>query len=453
MTTQPPIRTEAPWPSGPVSRGVLNGLLKEGTLTEIMLAVPDMQGRLQGKIFNARVFLDRMTDGAEMCSYVLATDIDMTPLDGFDLTSWKQGYGDFVVRPDLDTARMLPHRPGTALVIGTPLQDGTPVPVAPRHMLQTQLDRLRELGHLVKVGVEAEFVLYTDTPSGRIPAWGENLDYGLQHAPLVTDFFRHLSDALSDAGIVHEAIKTEGAAGQAEVTFAYRDALGACDDYATFRHLVHDIAARHGMLPAFMAAPETGVGSGLHLHLSLWSENEDPEFAHDQGQTLPPLMERAIAGLLSALPHLAPLYAPVVNSYKRYQPRSFAPVRYNWGIDHRGCAVRVTGHGDSARLEARLAGADANAYLALTAYLAAIGYGIEVDLPVRPACDGDAYQDRYAMPFYSDLDEALQHFAHGILAESLLGKDVVRHYAAAAHAELSWHRRYVTDLERRRGMR
>ncbi|MFE7854168.1 hypothetical protein [Streptomyces sp. NPDC057403] len=190
--------TATPWPSGPVNRDALQRLLEDRAVTDIMLAVPDLQGRLMGKIFNAAVFLERMTGGAEMCSYILATDIDMTPLDTFDFTGWDQGFGDFLVIPDLDQVRMLPHRPGTALVFGTPVHDDTsPVEVAPRQLLATQLDRLRHLGYEVKVGVEAEFVLYTGRPEGQAPAWAANLDYALQHPPKITDFLHHVAEALT----------------------------------------------------------------------------------------------------------------------------------------------------------------------------------------------------------------------------------------------------------------
>jgi glutamine synthetase len=447
-------RAAAPWPTGPVTREGLGRLLKDRSVTDIMLAVPDLQGRLSGKTFNARVFLERMTGGAQMCSYILATDIDMTPLDGFAFTGWDEGFGDFLVTPDLDHVRLLPHRPGTALIFGTPVHDdATPLAVAPRHLLATQLLRLRALGYQVQAGVEAEFVLCTDGPPGREPAWSANLDYALQHPPAVGDFFHALGEALRDAGIVHEAFKIEGAPGQCEVSFAYGDALAACDDYAVFQHLTRHIAGRHGMTPVFMAAPETGVGSGLHLHLSLWNEHGDPAFVHHRGQPLPRVMERATAGLISALPHLAPLYAPTVNSYKRYRPHSFAPTRYNWGFDHRGCAIRVTGHDTGAHLEVRLAGADANAYLALTAYTAAMIHGLKEKLTLRPACDGDAYQDRDSIPLYPDFGEALTYFEHSTAAEFILGKDVVQHYAHAARAELAWFRGRVTDAERQRGIR
>ncbi|MGW2835605.1 glutamine synthetase family protein [Streptomyces sp. NPDC001286] len=450
----PTTPTAMPWPAGPVDRSSLQRLLKDRSVTDIMLAVPDLQGRLMGKLFNAAVFLERMTGGAEMCSYILATDIDMTALDTIDFTGWDQGFGDFLVIPDLDQVRMLPHRPGTALVFGTPVHDDTtPVQVAPRQVLATQLARLRHLGYEVKAGVEAEFLLYTGRPDGQAPAWTANLDYALQHPPEISDFFHHLGQALSDAGIGYEAFKTEGAAGQCEVTFPYGDALAACDHYTVFRHIVAHIAGRYGMTPVFMAAPETDVASGLHLHLSLWNKHHKPVFSHRRGDDLPAVMAQATVGLISALPHMAPLYAPTVNSYKRYRPHSFAPTRFNWGFDHRGCAVRVTGHGSGTHLEVRLAGADANAYVALAAYTAAMAHGIEERLTVRPACEGDAYQDQGSIPLYRDLAEALAYFEHSTVAHLLLGKDVVRHYAHAAQAELDWHRRQVTDLERQRGIR
>jgi glutamine synthetase len=454
MTTTP----TPPRPSEPLSREALSKLVAGRDVTEIVLAVPDIQGRLQGKLFNADVFLERLTGGVEMCAYLLATDIDMTPLDGFALAGWEQGFGDFLVQPDWNTTRMLPGRPGTALILGTPLRPGhttQPLDVAPRQMLQTQLGCVRDLGYAVKVGVESEFVLYeqSDNHDGLRPAWDRNLDYALHHPPAAADFLHRLSATLHEAGIQYEAIKTEGAPGQVEVSFAYTDALAACDDYTLYRHFVTELAQRQGKKAGFMAAPETAVGSGLHLHLSLWTLDGEPAFTRHRQRNLSPLMEQAIAGLVPGLPHLAPLYAPTVNSYKRYRPHSFAPTRYTWGTDHRGCAIRVTGHGRGAHLEIRLAGADANAYLALTAYLAALTNGLDNTLAPPPPCTHDAYQDTQAIPVHPDLARAVHYFQDSTFANTLLGEDVVRHYARAAQAELDWHRTRVTDLERHRGIR
>jgi glutamine synthetase len=453
MTTTPTPRSTPPTVAAALSQEALTTLVADREVTEIVLAVPDMQGRLQGKVFNAAVFMERLTDGVEMCAYLLATDIDMTPLDGFALAGWEQGFGDFLVQPDWNTTRLLPSPSGTALILGTPHADGAPVAVAPRRMLETQLDRVRELGYLVKLGVESEFVLYEQSPEGLKPAWDHNLDYALHHPPAAADFLHRLSDVLHEAGIRYEALKTEGAPGQVEVSFAYTDATAACDDYTLFRHLVTELAQRQNLTTAFMASPETGVGSGLHLHLSLWTSDGEPAFTRHELHGLSPLMEQAIAGLVSGLPHLAPLYAPTVNSYKRYRPHSFAPTRYTWGADHRGCAVRITGHCQGARLEVRLAGADANAYLALAAYLAALTHGLDNALAPPPPCSRDAYQDTQGIPVHRDLAQAVQYFAHSTFANKLLGEDVVRHYARAAQAELDWHHTHVTDLERHRGIR
>ncbi|WP_371666400.1 hypothetical protein OG985_48210 [Streptomyces sp. NBC_00289] len=247
--------------------------------------------------------LERMLPGADMCAYLLATDVDMAPLDGFDLTGWEQGFGDVFVQPDLPSIRVLPHRCETALIIGTALhRDDTPIQVAPRHLLQTQLARLAELGYWPAVGVEVEAVLYQQDDSGRrapagAGAGADNRDYGLQHPPLVADFIHDLS-RLIVAGIRYEAIKVEAAPGQIEVSLAYDAALTACDDYAVFRDIAHDVAGRRSMVPAFMAAPETGIGNGLHLRLSLRNEHGDPAFAQDRDQGPSPLMQQALAGLL-----------------------------------------------------------------------------------------------------------------------------------------------------------
>ncbi|MFD7769844.1 glutamine synthetase family protein [Streptomyces sp. NPDC059787] len=436
-----------PWPTGTVSLDELKGAVARGEITTVRLAVPDMQGRLKGKILNASVFLDRMLSKAEMCAYVLATDIDMTPLGGFDLTGWEQGYGDMGITADQNSIRLLPHQPGTALVLADAFHhDGKPVEVAPRRILRTQLARLAELGFEVRVGLESEFLLC----KGLQPVVPHNLDYALTHPPLLTEFFRQVEDALRGAGTPVESIKTEGAPGQVEITFPYGPALEACDAYTVYKHTVRYLAQRQVLTASFMAAPFTGVGSGMHLHVSLW-QNGTSAFATSSGTRLPEVMRYGIAGLLSGMPHLAPLYAPFPNSYKRHAtPHSFAPQHMNWGYDNRGCAVRVTGHGDSTHLEVRLPGADANPYLALAASLAAITHGVTEKLTPPDPCLGDAYEDRQAPPVRRDLAEALAYFDGSTLAQSLLGDEVVRHYARAAQAEITEHSRQVTDVERER---
>ncbi|WP_327744697.1 glutamine synthetase family protein [Streptomyces europaeiscabiei] len=440
------------------SRNQLREDVGSGEITRVLLAVPDMYGQLKGKVLDAEVLLERMGSAAEMCAYILATDLNMTPLDDYDLTGWKHGYGDLAVKADLGTVRMLPYQVGTAIVVGDAFNhDGSPVEVAPRNMLRRQLERLSDVGYHVSLGIESEFLLLAGTPDkirragyrDLRPAWPTNLDYALGHPPKISDFFRDLHSDLRLAGIPVEAIKTEGAAGQVEVTFAHGDPMAACDAYPVFRLITDDLAQRHGMTPVWMATPFTGTGSGLHLHVSLWSAN-GTAFTYHRGQDLPPAMERAIAGLISGMPSLAPLYAPFTNSYKRFRPHTFAPTRHTWGFDNRGCAVRITGVGKGAHLEIRLPGADANPYLALAASCASISHGFQDQPELTDPCHGDAYT-ALAVPIAATLTEASAHFSGGKVPLDAFGETVVRHFTRAARAEIQRERTQVTDIEREYG--
>ncbi|MEU6254302.1 glutamine synthetase family protein [Streptomyces sp. NPDC047043] len=429
-----------------------------GLIDTVLLAVPDLQGRLKGKRYGARHFLNRVLDGgAEMCAYILATDPDMTPVDGFALTSWASGYEDLRVEPDPSTLRILPWMPRTALILGHALgPEGEPIEVAPRQILRHQLTRLASHGLHAQAGLETEFVLYRGayTPTSRVGLNGlvsvtvDNLDYALDHPPEYDRFFRRLQGSLSKAGMPVEAIKTEGAPGQVEVTFPYGPALSACDNHVAFKHAVRTLASRSAMTATFMAAPQTGVASGLHLHISL-TRIGNPTLADPAGQ-LSETGTQAVAGLLAALPGLAPLYAPNTNSYKRFTPGSFAPTRMTWGPDNRTCAVRIAGHGAGLHLEVRLPGADANPYLALSAATAAIVHGIEQRLTPPPPCTTNAYETVDVPLVPLTLDQARSAFRHSPVAQEAFGKDVVEHYAHLAQLELDHHRGIVTDAEQAR---
>lgn len=443
--------------SGVLSAADFRDGVSREDITTVLLAVPDMMGRLKGKRLGAGRFLETM-ESQEMCAYVLATDVDMNPLTGFELTDWEEGYGDIRVLPDMDTIRRLPY-PGTVLIHADAAHaDGTFVDVAPRRMLRTQLARMARLGMNVRVGLESEFVLYRGGQRhaqaagyrGLKPVGLHNGDYSLDHPPELMQFFLDLEDALSTAGTPVEAVKTEGARGQIEVTFPYGEALRACDAYTAYKHIVKHLAEQHRMTPTFMAVPETGVGSGLHIHLSLWFDDRNA-FACQSGQDLPESMKQAIAGLVTAMPHLGPLYAPTVNSYNRFLPHSFAPTRFSWGHDNRGCAFRVTGHGEGTHLEIRLPPANANPYLALAASLAAIHHGLTNDLKPPPPCEGEPYEDSDALPVPGTLAEAVADFDASSLAQEAFGGAAVRHYAHAARAEVYAHRGQVGDVELERG--
>ncbi|MFJ8795057.1 glutamine synthetase family protein [Streptomyces sp. NPDC102462] len=437
----------------------LRNLVKGGAIDTVLLALPDLQGRLKGKRYDADHFLRRVAHhGAEMCAYILATDAEMSPADGFALTSWEAGYQDLSVQPDLATLRVVPWLPRTAIVLGDAVHhDSTPIEVAPRQILHQQLARLSRHGLQAKAGIETEFTLYqgTYTEAERAgyqslrPMTTENLDYALDHAPDCDRFLRRLQRALTGAGMPVEAIKTEAGPGQIEVTFPYGPALTACDRHLLFKHAVRTLGTRAGLAPTFMAAPETGRANGLHLHVSLWSKALSQLHAPDNEYELSQTGRNSIAGLLAGLPELGPLYAPNVNSYKRFTAGSFAPTTVRWGRDNRTCAIRVVGRGEGLHLEIRVPGADANPYLALSAVLAAIDHGITHQLPLGPAETGNAYAGG-GTPVPPTLTDALTAFQNSALAQSAFGTEIVEHYARLACLELAHHQSLVTDAERQR---
>jgi len=438
----------------------LRTLIESGEIRTVELAVPDLQGRLKGKQFEAGHFLKRIArHSAEMCAYVLATDVDMAPADGFALTSWEQGYQDLSVWPDLKSTRRLHWREGTVVVFGDAVtHDGVRVEVAPREILRRQLNRLAELGLYPMTGIETEFSLYqgTDTTVGEAggqvlrPLTEGNLDYSLDHDPRSDDFFSRLQESLMGAGLPVEAVKSEAGPGQVELTFRYGNAKMACERHLLFKHAVRALAARAGLTPTFMAAPETGLANGLHIHISLWSGAASA--LGDLDGRLTETGRHAIAGLLTGLPQLAPLYAPNTNSYKRFTRGSFAPTAFTWGYDNRTCAVRVVGGGQAKlRLEVRVAGADANPYFVVAAILASITHGIEHRLQPGPVHRGNAYDARGGVPLMpATLYDGLVDFEDSDLAHAAFGSTVVEHIVRHAELELEHQRREVTDAERRR---
>lgn len=429
----------------------------------MVVALTDMQGRLQGKRLTGRFFLDHVLDhGTEGCNYLLAVDVDMNTVGGYAMSSWERGYGDFVMRPDLSTLRRLPWQEATALLLCDLLwEDGTPVVASPRSILQAQLRRLEERGWLPMVGTELEFIVFRDTYEDAqrhryvdlTPANLYNVDYSLLGTARIEPLLRRLRNDMSGAGMQVESAKGECNLGQHEIAFRYDEALATCDNHTVYKNGAKEIAAQEGMSITFMAKYDEREGSSCHVHCSLRTPDGQPVFAGagtGDRAGFSPVFEHFLAGQLAALRELTLLFAPNVNSYKRYVPGSFAPTAVRWGRDNRTCALRVVGHGDSLRLENRLPGADVNPYLAVAAMVAAGLHGVEHELPLEPACTGNAYtEESDHVP--STLREALQLWETSTIARAAFGEDVVAHYANMARVELTAFDRSVTDWERRRG--
>jgi glutamine synthetase len=435
-------------------------LVDDDEIDTVVLAFTDMQGRLAGKRLSAEFFLDEVVPNhAEGCNYLLAVDVDMNTVGGYEMSSWERGYGDFVMVPDLATLRRLPWHPGSALVLADlAWLDGAPVTASPRQILKRQAARLAERGWQAMSGTELEFVVYRDTYEDAwsrayrdlTPANQYNADYSILGTARVEPLLRRIRNEMGGAGLYVESAKGECNLGQHEIAFRFADAVTTCDNHSIYKSGAKEIAAQEAMSVTFMAKPNAREGNSCHIHVSVRDTSGAPVLAGDGAYGLSPAGEHFLAGQLAALRELTLFFAPNINSYKRYVPGSFAPTAVRWGVDNRTCALRLVGHGPSLRVENRTPGGDVNPYLANAALIAAGLDGIDRELPLEEACAGNAYADGGpAVP--ANLRDALALWEASDLAREAFGADVVAHYANNARVELAAFDAAVTDWELYRG--
>ncbi|MFJ8078821.1 glutamine synthetase family protein [Streptomyces sp. NPDC096176] len=443
----------------PLTLEELRVLVASGEIDTVVLAFPDMQGRLQGKRFAAPFFLEEVAEhGTEGCNYLLAVDTEMNTVDGYEMSSWERGYGDFAMRPDLTTLRRVPWNEGTALLVADlAWNDGSPVAAAPRQILRRQLERLAEHGYTAHVGTELEFIVFKDTYEqawdsgyrGLTPANQYNIDYSVLGTGRIEPLLRRIRNEMAAAGMTVESAKGECNPGQHEIAFKYDEALVTCDQHSVYKTGAKEIASQEGVSLTFMAKYNEREGNSCHIHLSLQDADGRNVMAGDGPGGMSPVMRHFLAGQLVALRDFSLLYAPNINSYKRFQPGSFAPTAVAWGYDNRTCSLRVVGHGRSMRFENRLPGGDVNPYLAVAGLVAAGLYGIEQRLELPDACTGNAYSAEYEhVP--TTLREAAELWENSPVAKAAFGDEVVAHYRNMARVELEAFDAAVTDWELRR---
>jgi glutamine synthetase len=447
--------------AAPLSVEALRVEVDSGAVDTVVVGIVDMQGRLQGKRFHARHFVDEvLANGTEGCNYLLAVDVEMNTVDGYAMSSWSSGYGDFAMVPDTATLRRVPWQPGTAMLLADlKWFDGTDVAPSPRQILRRQLDRLAGHGLTAYAGTELEFIVYRDSYED---AWRRgyrdltptnlyNNDYSLLGTARVEPLLRRIRREMAGAGLIPESAKGECNLGQHEVAFRYDEALACADHHVIYKNGAKEIAAQEGMALTFMAKPNAQEGNSCHIHFSLRSTVDGQPVMGD-GHGLSQTGRRAVAGLLASMRELTLLYAPNVNSYKRYQPGSFAPTAVRWGRDNRTCALRLVGHNQaSTRVENRVPGGDVNPYLALAGMVAGAIDGIERELPLEDDVAGNAYDDASAPHVPSNLRDAAALWESSTIARGAFGDEVVAHYANNARVELAAFDAAVTDWELRRG--
>jgi glutamine synthetase len=435
----------------------LEAAVEQGTVDTVLLAITDMQGRLQGKRLTATHFLAEVVEhGAEGCNYLLAVDVEMATVEGYAMSSWERGYGDMMMVPDLDTLRPVPWQEGTVICLAdVAWLDGTEVVASPRQILRRQLARLAERGWVANAGTELEFMIFLDTYE---EAWHKsyrdlrpanlyNVDYSLLGTARVEPLIRRIRNSMAAAGMVVEDSKGECNYGQHEINFRYADALRTADEHAIFKNGAKEIAAQEGVSLSFMAKYDEREGNSCHIHFSL-ADEDGPLFARPENGSL---FNSFLAGQLACLREMTLMLAPNVNSYKRYAAASFAPTAVAWGQDNRTCSLRVVGHGPSKRFENRAGGADLNPYLALAAIIASGLHGLDSALDLEPALEGNAYAAAERPRVPATLRDARELFASSTVAREAFGEEVVAHYLNAADVELSAFQSAVTDWERFRG--
>lgn len=435
--------------------------IAEGRIDTVVVAFTDMQGRLQAKFIHAPFFLSEVVGhDAEGCNYLLAVDIDMNTVQGYDVSSWDTGYGDMVMRCDMETLRYTPWRPGSALVIADLLDHhGEGISVSPRQVLQHQLKRLRDMGMVALVGTELEFIVFEDTfeeawDNGyrhMTPANRYNVDYSMLGSARVEPLLRDIRLSMAAANMVVESAKGECNFGQHEIAFRYADAQTTCDNHVIYKTGAKEIASNHGKSLTFMAKYNEREGNSCHIHLSFRGVDGSLVLADasDKEQGLSDLGRAFIAGQLAHMRDLAMLYAPNINSYKRYQPGTFAPTAIKWGRDNRTCSYRLVGQGHGLRIENRAPGGDVNPYLAVAGMIAAGIDGIERNLELEPPMQGNAYAlETDRVP--TTLAEARELFVNSEFIRNAFGAGVQKHYGHMAAVEIDAYNRAVTDWERYR---
>ena len=441
----------------------LKAAVAAGEIDTVAACIIDMQGRLMGKRFVAQHFLDSAWEETHCCNYLLATDMEMITVPGYKASSWKAGYGDYIMRPDLSTLRRLPWVPGTALVMCDVLDHHTHdlVPHAPRTMLKRQVERAKAMGFDAMMATELEFFLFEesyahlfDTGYRQMTAIARhNVDYSIFGTTRDEPIMRDIRNGLWGAGIPIECSKGEADAGQEEVNAKYSDAMDTADMHSIIKLGVKQIAEKHGASATFMAKYDHArAGSSSHVHQSLWTNGKPAFFDPDKPHGMSDLMGHFLAGQLAHAAEIAFFLAPNVNSYKRFVVGMFAPTKAVWSCDNRTAGFRVCGEGTKAvRVECRIGGADLNPYLACAALLAAGLDGIEKKMELEPESRGDIYQAGEVREVPKTLVAAAETLRNSAFLRAAFGDEVVDHYHHAAQWELSEYFRVVTDWEVARG--
>jgi glutamine synthetase len=429
-----------------------------GEYDTVVVATPDVQGRLLGRRLTLDAFRRGADRGVDMCTAAFAWDIVQNPMGMVGTLDWAgfhTGWPDIRLVADLSTLRPAGWLERTAICLADAVEpaDGSPVAVAPRSILRRQVDALAVDGVRALTGTELEFYVYLGTPDENRAAGHADLrpttlqpaDYAIGQGDRYEGLFGDLRSRLAVTGIEAEAHQGEWGLGQWEMTLRCEDPMTMADHHALYKLAVRHVAAAHGLTATFMARPHSDQpGSSGHVHLSLWRDDE-AAFTDES------LLRAALGGAIEHTGDLLAWYAPTVNSYKRLAQQDFAGWGLTWGEDNRTTSFRVVGHHpDERRFEFRLPGADVNPHLALAGLLASVRDGVARRTDPGEPVAGNAYEEVPDAGLPRHLGEAAERFAASSWLRDTFGDGVVDHYAAHARAEAAAWLTAVTDWERER---
>ncbi|MBS1505820.1 MAG: glutamine synthetase [Bacteroidetes bacterium] len=430
---------------------------------KVKIAYSDIDGILRGKYISSEKFLSIADGGTTFCDVIFGWDANDVAYDNVKFTGWHSGYPDAPAQLDLDTFRKIPWENDVPFFLGELVDaKGNASYVCPRQLLKKVLNDASRAGFTPFFAQEFEWFNFAETPQSARDKNFTNLTpltpgmfgYSVLRTTLQNPFFTDLFDLLKKFGVPVEGLHTETGPGVLEAAISHSGILEAADRALLFKTAVKEIAYRHGIMATFMAKiSENLPGCGGHVHQSLWDKASKKNLFHDEKDKhrMSAIMKSYIAGQLYCLPHLLPMYAPTINSYKRLVEGAWAPTTLTWGIDNRTVALRVlNGSAKSCRLETRVIGADVNPYLAMAAALASGLYGIKKKLKLQPESIGNGYRDYSHGVLPGTLHEATERMKHSPVAKEILGKQFTEHFVQTREWEWRQHLKSVTDWEMKR---
>jgi glutamine synthetase len=431
---------------------------------KVKIAIADIDGILRGKYISTEKFLSAVDNGLGFCNVIFGWDAGDVVYDNTSYTGWHTGYPDAPALIDLSTFRKVPWENDIPFFLAEINEtDGSPSAICPRQLLKKVLADTNAEGFAPVFAQEFEWYNFAESPQKAKDKNYKNLTpitpgmfgYSILRSSLENPYFSDLFDLLKKFDVPLEGLHTETGPGTYEAAINHSGIIEAADRALLFKTGVKEIAYRHGILATFMAKINEDLpGCGGHVHQSLWDKGNKKNLFYDERDKskMSALMKSYLAGQLYCLPHILPMFAPNINSYKRLVEGAWAPTTLTWGMDNRTVAFRVLSKGNkSCRLETRVIGSDANPYLAMAACLGSGLYGIKHKMKLKqPATFGNGYEEFSYGTLPPTLMEATVKMKESSPAKEIFGKTFVEHFIQTREWEWRQHLKAVTDWEYKR---